>query len=86
MLIGDAKATAHFSIGSGTKLAMEDAIALYDAFRATGGSDVGTALAQFERSGATRWRRPSTRPTSRWCGSSMSTVSGTWTRRGLLSA
>jgi anthraniloyl-CoA monooxygenase len=48
VLIGDAKATAHFSIGSGTKLAMEDAIALYEAFRATGGRDVKAALAHFE--------------------------------------
>src|SRR6266581_967887 len=48
VLIGDAKATAHFSIGSGTKLAMEDAIALYEALRATGGRDVGAALSHFE--------------------------------------
>jgi anthraniloyl-CoA monooxygenase len=48
VLIGDAKATAHFSIGSGTKLAMEDAIALYEAFRYTGGRDVKAALARFE--------------------------------------
>ena len=48
VLVGDAKATAHFSIGSGTKLAMEDAIALYEAFRATGGRDVKAALKMFE--------------------------------------
>ncbi len=48
VLLGDAKATAHFSIGSGTKLAMEDAIALYEALRATGGRDVKAALKRFE--------------------------------------
>jgi anthraniloyl-CoA monooxygenase len=48
VLIGDAKATAHWSIGSGTKLAMQDAIALYDAFRETDGRNVPAALAHFE--------------------------------------
>jgi anthraniloyl-CoA monooxygenase len=46
VLLGDAKASAHFSIGSGTKLAMEDAIALHEAFLA--GGDVKTCLARFE--------------------------------------
>ena len=48
VLIGDAKATAHFSIGAGTKLAMEDAIALFESFRKRG-DDVAAALADFER-------------------------------------
>jgi anthraniloyl-CoA monooxygenase len=48
VILGDAKATAHFSIGSGTKLAMEDAIGLYESFRKTGGQNVKAALAHYE--------------------------------------
>jgi len=48
VLLGDAKATAHFSIGAGTKLAMEDAIALFEALKAHG-DDVKAALSGFER-------------------------------------
>jgi anthraniloyl-CoA monooxygenase len=46
VLLGDAKATAHFSIGSGTKLAMEDAIALADAMQFA--PTVAAALDKYE--------------------------------------
>jgi anthraniloyl-CoA monooxygenase len=50
-LVGDALHTAHFSIGSGTKLALEDAVALARCFAEHSGAEA--ALAEFERA-----RRP----------------------------
>ena len=47
VLVGDSAHTAHFSIGSGTKLAMEDAIALRDAVLAHS-DDMPTALQAYE--------------------------------------
>src|SRR3954453_1440328 len=47
VLLGDAAHTAHFSIGSGTKIAMEDAIGLAWAVRESPG-DVEGALAAYE--------------------------------------
>ncbi|WP_321795996.1 FAD-dependent monooxygenase [Caballeronia sp. J97] len=46
VLIGDALASAHFSIGSGTRIAMEDSIALAQAI-ATSGEDVQRALSAY---------------------------------------
>jgi 2-polyprenyl-6-methoxyphenol hydroxylase-like FAD-dependent oxidoreductase len=47
ILLGDALHTAHFSIGSGTKLALEDSIALHKCF-IENENDVEKALVQFE--------------------------------------
>ena len=52
VLIGDALHTAHFSIGSGTRLALEDAIAL-DKALASHARDIPAALKAYEQS-----RRP----------------------------
>ncbi len=59
VLLGDAAHTAHFSIGSGTKLAMEDAVALAWAFRSCG-DDVCAATTTYETE-----RRPVVESTQR---------------------
>ncbi|MEW2135438.1 bifunctional salicylyl-CoA 5-hydroxylase/oxidoreductase [Streptomyces sp. NPDC005409] len=58
-LLGDAAHTAHFSIGSGTKLAVEDALALAEAVADAEG-DVPAALAAYETA-----RRPAVASTQR---------------------
>jgi len=52
VLLGDALRTGHPSVGSGTRLALQDSIALFDAYKARG-SDVPEMLAEFART-----RRP----------------------------
>ncbi|WP_411107055.1 bifunctional salicylyl-CoA 5-hydroxylase/oxidoreductase [Streptomyces sp. cmx-4-9] len=63
-LLGDAAHTAHFSIGSGTKLAVEDALALADAVAAH--PDVPAALTAYETA-----RRPAVASTQRAAAASM---------------
>lgn len=46
VLLGDSAHTAHFSIGSGTKMAMEDAIALANALQ--NDANINAALAEYE--------------------------------------
>src|SRR5580704_12550759 len=59
VLLGDAAHTAHFSIGSGTKLAMEDAVSLAWSFRSFG-DDTSAATASYEAE-----RRPIVESTQR---------------------
>ncbi|GAA2365906.1 FAD-dependent monooxygenase [Dactylosporangium salmoneum] len=53
VLLGDAAHTAHYSVGSGTKMAMEDAVALVEALRDPAHATLPQALAGYERA-----RRP----------------------------
>jgi anthraniloyl-CoA monooxygenase len=48
-LLGDAAHTAHFSVGSGTKMALEDAIALKEAFVEKGADDLSGVLNWYEK-------------------------------------
>ncbi|MBP2320374.1 anthraniloyl-CoA monooxygenase [Kibdelosporangium banguiense] len=65
--LGDAVHTAHFSVGSGTKMAMEDAVALSRAI-AESPADLGTALAAYENAAQPSVRRiqNSARPSLAW--------------------
>jgi salicyloyl-CoA 5-hydroxylase len=64
VLLGDAAHTAHFSVGSGTKMAMEDAIALAQALREE--TSVTIAFRRYEEA-----RRPAVERTQAWAAPSM---------------
>ena len=65
--LGDAVHTAHFSVGSGTKMAMEDAVALSAAVAAHPG-DLAAAMAAYEEAAqpAVRKIQDSARPSLAW--------------------
>ncbi|SFN29902.1 anthraniloyl-CoA monooxygenase [Pseudonocardia ammonioxydans] len=65
--LGDAVHTAHFSVGSGTKMAMEDAVALSAALTAQP-RDLAAALAAYEKAAqpSVRQIQDSARPSLAW--------------------
>ncbi|MEJ3655580.1 FAD-dependent monooxygenase [Actinomycetes bacterium KLBMP 9759] len=65
--LGDAVHTAHFSVGSGTKMAMEDAVALASALVEQPG-DIAAALGAYEQAAQPSVRRiqDSARPSLAW--------------------
>jgi anthraniloyl-CoA monooxygenase len=66
VLLGDAAHTTHFSIGSGTKLAIEDAIGLDQALRAHAQIPDALAAYQAERSSAVGVRQQAARVSTAW--------------------
>lgn len=66
VLAGDAAHTAHFSIGSGTKLALEDAIALARHLGQHGGIAAALAAYERERVAAIRQLQSEAQFSSRW--------------------
>ncbi|TGN65137.1 2-polyprenyl-6-methoxyphenol hydroxylase [Nocardioides eburneiflavus] len=70
VMLGDAVHTAHFSVGSGTKMAMEDAVALAEQITAAwrGDDDLETALEQYqeERARSVAKIQDAARPSLAW--------------------
>jgi anthraniloyl-CoA monooxygenase len=67
VLLGDAAHTAHFSVGSGTKLAMEDAIVLAESLLATDDRDSGlTRYEAVRRQAVARTQRAAARSMRWW--------------------
>jgi len=66
VLLGDAAHTAHYSVGSGTKLAMEDAIALCTALATEPDRDLALRRYQAERQPAVRRMQDIARRSQRW--------------------
>lgn len=70
VLLGDAVHTAHFSVGSGTKMAMEDAVTLAEqvAAVARGEQELESALSSYqeERAAAVRKIQDAARPSLAW--------------------
>ncbi len=66
VLVGDAAHTAHFSVGSGTRMALEDAIALAHALQQHRGLPDALAAYERERRPAVRRIQRAAEPSRRW--------------------
>ncbi|MCZ6786930.1 MAG: bifunctional salicylyl-CoA 5-hydroxylase/oxidoreductase [Planctomycetota bacterium] len=66
VLLGDAVHTAHFSIGSGTKLAMEDAICLATSFQEAGSLPQALAFYEEERKWFVERLQKTARQSQKW--------------------